>query len=205
MESLMSGVEPFILCAEFLNVRISKIAVMAALTVNLWCSCNLIPSCLVDLFCVLAGRPALCYWLLVTTRSGRKGTTAQGSLLFHASAWEICFALYWSLVLCRAEPCLAAWGPERVGTERVRHFFPKNIAPNDKDSWIRWEETAIFLCLVQLELLPHLVGDVTVASVSGLFHVNMATEERAQAAEAKRVGSRLSQDLCFLLNSSILL
>lgn len=35
MESLTSGVEPFILCAEFLNVDVSKIAVMAALTVNL--------------------------------------------------------------------------------------------------------------------------------------------------------------------------
>ena len=35
MESLMSGVEPFILCAEFLNVDISKIAVMSTLTVNL--------------------------------------------------------------------------------------------------------------------------------------------------------------------------
>lgn len=34
MESLMAGVEPFILCAEFLNVDISKIAVMAALTVH---------------------------------------------------------------------------------------------------------------------------------------------------------------------------
>lgn len=40
----MSGVEPFILCAEFLNVDISKIAVMATLTVNLLSPCNVIPS-----------------------------------------------------------------------------------------------------------------------------------------------------------------
>lgn len=45
MESLISGVEPFIPCAEFLNVDISKIAVMAALTVNLLHPCNVIPSC----------------------------------------------------------------------------------------------------------------------------------------------------------------
>lgn len=44
MESLKSGVEPFILCAEFLNVGISKITVMATLTVNLLYPCNGIPS-----------------------------------------------------------------------------------------------------------------------------------------------------------------
>ena len=40
MGSLRSGVEPFILCAEFSNVDISKIAVMATLTVNLLHPCN---------------------------------------------------------------------------------------------------------------------------------------------------------------------
>lgn len=59
MESLTSGVEPFILCAEFLNVDISKIAVMATLTVNLLYPCNVISS--VALFHFSARRPALGY------------------------------------------------------------------------------------------------------------------------------------------------
>lgn len=59
MESLTSGVEPFILCAEFSNVDISKIAVMAALTVNLLYPCNVISS--VALFHFSARRPALGY------------------------------------------------------------------------------------------------------------------------------------------------
>lgn len=55
MESLRSGVEPFILCAEFLNVDISKIAVMATLTVNLLHPCNVSPSC--SSFPFLSGGP----------------------------------------------------------------------------------------------------------------------------------------------------
>lgn len=93
MESLMSGVEPFILCAEFLNVCISKIAVMAALTVNLRCPRNLILSCLVAPFCVLARRPALHF---ITTRSRQEGGCTQGSLLVHDSVGG---APLW-LVLC---------------------------------------------------------------------------------------------------------
>ena len=38
--SLRSGVEPFILCAEFSSVDVSKIAVVATLTVNLLHPCN---------------------------------------------------------------------------------------------------------------------------------------------------------------------
>lgn len=51
MGSLRSGVEPFILCAEFSNVDISKIAVMATLTVHLLHPCNLSLSCRSFSFC----------------------------------------------------------------------------------------------------------------------------------------------------------
>lgn len=70
MESLTSGVEPFILCAEFLNVDISKIAVMATLTVNLLYPCNVISS--VALFHFSARRPALGYGVLVNSERSRQ-------------------------------------------------------------------------------------------------------------------------------------
>lgn len=86
MESLTSGVEPFILCAEFLNVGISKIAVMAALTVNLWCPCNTIP--FRSSFHVLARRPAPGYWHSRLIQRGRQeGDHSSGAL--KTGGWEL--------------------------------------------------------------------------------------------------------------------
>lgn len=126
MESLTSGVEPFILCAEFLNVDISKIAVMATLTVNLLSPCNVISS--VALFHFRA-RPALGYWRpwLMQRGAGRERVELRSLSLSSRGGMGPRASLCWSLVFCYAELWLVPGGRKVLGMKmvisRCRHFF----------------------------------------------------------------------------------
>lgn len=118
MESLTSGVEPFILCAEFLNVDISKIAVMATLTVNLLSPCNVISS--VALFHFRARRPALGYgggpgWCR-EEQAGRERVELQSFPFLPGWDGASGIPVLKSSVLLR-RTVASAWGQESVGHE----------------------------------------------------------------------------------------
>lgn len=83
MGSLRSGVEPFILCAEFSNVDISRIAIMVTLTVDLLHPCNVSLSRSSFSFCSRgpAFRDRLSELL---ERSRQEGEQAQDPILFPA-------------------------------------------------------------------------------------------------------------------------
>lgn len=97
MESLRSGVEPFILCAEFLNVDISKIAVMAALTVNLRSPCNVILTC--------SSFPCLCQkarFEFLASLVNTQEQAGRGRRIFHDRiGWEV-----WGAAVLKSTPLL---------------------------------------------------------------------------------------------------
>ena len=185
MESLRSGVEPFILCAEFLNVGISKIAVMATLTVNLLHPCNVSPSR--SSFPFLSGGPVGGDRLsgLITEVQAERGMSSGvcplswqagvGALLALQRRSSVAFcAELWSAA------CPGTWvlGME-VLSSRWRDPFPESRASSGTGCWGKTTRNNALLFMHSWNSLTTCRGEWSIPLGYLVLCLSLAVETRA--------------------------
>lgn len=208
----MSGVEPFILCAEFLNVDISKIAVMAALTVNLLSPCNVIPSC--SSFPFLSQKASFRLLAFGLIQRNRQEEGRAGKPLSFMTGWDgDSGAALWCRTVVGGLGAGKCWEWRRSPVDR--HFLPWSSASSDKKGIrVRLKEITMLvfthsgssLCPCNRRMRFPLLQNRPLAPGVGLC-INLAMETRAVMATTSCVcvwRSALSFQRCVAFSLQVL-